>query len=227
MVRHFGRTYTLKDIHNTLPPTLEFDTAGGGASASNILERAKPEDYWIGHDFLNGVVVQVFRKSSRAAKPRSIPVMYRASRTAGMPGEIYEIDLQKGGMRKGGPLPPQDLIPQHPGPRPTAGKCWMVLEGPWQGTYVRPIRYIQHAEQFEGPSEKTVPHWELFEVIREAGNAFADVPTDRRLLIRDDHLIVIGDNHRTVQLNKHLQDLKVTSRVEPNNPWIVQSYERT
>lgn len=211
MVQHFGLTYQTRDIRHVSPPPPQFDTAGGGASAAMTVETLRPEDNWISREFLCGITVQVFRKSSRAVKPKSIPVMYNK-------GGIFQVDLEKDRL-KGKAIPANDLLPQHPGPRPAPGKCWMVLEGPWQGKYVRPIRYTMHVDRLEGV-EREVPHWEVFEVIRD--HMQPDIPGDMRLFVRDDHLIVLGESQQVLKLNMHLNSYHVGSRVDP---WIVGPHD--
>lgn len=221
MVRYFGRTYNLRDISRTSPPPPQFDTAGGGASTSSTTQAITPEECWIGRDFLSGVVVQVFRKTSRAVRPKSIPVMYRQSFQAGIPGQVHEVVPNKGNMRKGDPLPADDLVVQHPGQRPSSGKCWIVLEGPWQGTYVRAVRYRAWNEEFEGQSNEKVPHWEVLEVTRQGGKT--DTATGRRLLICNDHLAIIGDSQHILNINKPFISYQLGSRDDDDhqNPWVV------
>ena len=216
MVRHFGRSYQSRDLSRFSPPPPQFDIAGGGANALSNVTQPSSEDSWICEDFLLGVTVQVFRRSSRAQRPKSMPVMY-------VKGGIFQVDLERDRV-KGKQIPPNDVVPHHPGRWPAPGKCWMVLEGPWQGKYVRPIQFKNWTEEFESAGERKVPHWEVMEVTRDVGQA--DISTGRRLLIRDDHLIVLGESQERLKLNKVFTSLQLGSRVEDGmDPWAVGSKE--
>lgn len=212
MVQYFGRAYQERNLRRVSPPPPQFDLAGGGANVSTNVAERRSDDSWICQEFLCGIAVQVFRKSSRAQRQKSIPVMYNK-------GGIFQVDLEKD-ILKGKEIPPNDVVAHHPGRWPAAGKCWMVLEGPWQGTYVHPIQYKHLTEEFEGTGERNVPHWEVFEATRDVG--LADIPTGRTLLIRDGHLVVLGESQAQLKLNKHLRSLQVGSPVENAlDPWTI------
>lgn len=126
-------------------------------------------------------------------------------------GRVHEVDLERDCV-KGKSIPLFDIVPHHPGQRPASGKCWMVLEGPWQGSHVRPIQYRMAPVEFEKEDGPHMPHWEVFQVTRVDGEA--DVSTGRNLLIRNDHLVVLGESQKRLEMNRHLRGYQVGSRAE-------------